>query len=180
VPQEVQKVNENFQEIYEKYHKEIYFFLLKLTGYRKDLAEELTQETLYQTFLSLHKYRGECGIKTWIFQIAKNTCFKYYRKNPIHISMDEEEFQEVQIPESCKSVEEYLVDKEFSRLLLQCIRKLKPKYQDVLIYRLYLELHFAQIGKMLKISENSAKVIYHRGREMLKKEMEVLHFGRNG
>lgn len=49
-------MNEDFQKIYEKYDKEIYFFLLKLTGYRKDLAEELTQETLYQTFLSLHKF----------------------------------------------------------------------------------------------------------------------------
>lgn len=172
-------MNEDFQEIYEKYHKEIYFFLLKLTGYRKDLAEELTQEALYQTFLSLHKYRGECGIKTWIFQIAKNTCFKYYKKNPIHVSMDTEEFQKVQIPDLRKAPEENLMDREFARLLLRCIHKLKPKYQDVLIYRLYLELQFSQIGKLLKISENSAKVIYHRGREMLKKEMEVQHYGRS-
>lgn len=172
-------MNEDFQEIYEKYHKEIYFFLLKLTGYRKDLAEELTQETLYQTFLSLHKYRGECGIKTWIIQIAKNTCFKYYKKNPIHISLDSDEFMEVQIPDLGNSPEKYLADRELNDILMKCIHKLKPKYQDVLIYRLYLDMHFPQIGKLLKISENSAKVIFHRGKEMLKKEMEELHYGRN-
>lgn len=171
-------MNEDFQEIYEKYHKEIYFFLLKLTGYRKDLAEELTQETLYQTFLSLHKYRGDCSIKTWIFQIAKNTCFKYFKKNPIHISMDADEFIKDQVPDLSKTPENYLIDMEFTNVLLKCIRKLKPNYQDVLIYRLYLDMHFSQIGKLMRISENSAKVIYHRGKEMLKKEMEELHYGR--
>ncbi len=171
-------MNEDFQEIYKKYDKEIYLFLLKLTGYRKDLAEELTQETLYQTFLSLHKYRGECGIKTWIYQIAKNTCFKYFKKNPILVSMDTEEFMEIQLPDKGKAPEEYLLDREFTDILMQSIHQLKSKYQDVLIYRLYLEMHFAQIGKLMKISENSAKVIYHRGKEMLKKEMEDRHYGK--
>ena len=67
----------DFEELYQLYQKDIYFFLLKLTGYEVSLAEELTQETFYQAFFSLKNFRGECAIKSWLCQIAKNTYYKY-------------------------------------------------------------------------------------------------------
>ena len=70
----------DFEELYQLYQKDIYFFLLKLTGYEVSLAEELTQETFYQAFFSLKNFRGECAIKSWLCQIAKNTYYKYLRE----------------------------------------------------------------------------------------------------
>ena len=80
------------EELYKMYSHMIFLFLLKMVNYKEDLAEELTQETFYQVCISLHRFKGECEIKTWICQIAKNTCYKYYKKNPIHISMDTSAF----------------------------------------------------------------------------------------
>lgn len=45
------------------------------------------------------------------------------------------------------------------------------KYRDVMVLRVYAELPFSQIAQILRISENSAKVIYFRAKKML---MEVL------
>lgn len=164
-----------FQALYEAYSRDIYRFLLRMVNYREDLAEELTQETFYQAFLSLHRYRGDCEIKTWLCQIAKNTCFKYYKKNPVIISLDGTNFtdyQEADLLQLTESMECRLERKELSACILQCIQKLKPKYKDVLIYRLYFELPFEKIGILLHIKENSAKVIYFRGKELLKQSLK--------
>lgn len=170
-------MNEEFQKIYENYSKEIYIFLLKMVGFRKDVAEELTQETFYQVFISLHRYRGECDIKTWICQIAKNSCFKYYKKNPIQISLQSDDFNESDLKEIVVDPEEYLERMELAELLRAYIIKLKPKYRDVLTFRLYFGTPFKQIGSLLHINENSAKVIYYRGREMIKRMLKETYYG---
>ena len=41
---------QEFDVIYQKYHDDIYRFLMKLTIYNSYLAEELTQETFYRVY----------------------------------------------------------------------------------------------------------------------------------
>lgn len=162
---------DDFQEIYEKYRDEIFLFILKIVNNQVELAEELTQETFYQTFISLHRFKGICELKTWICQIAKNVCFKYFKKNPIHISIEDKEISRQNIDVSKSSVETLIVEEEMSKYFIKCIQKLKKKYRDVLIYRLYFEMSFNKIGKCMNISENSAKVIFYRGKEMLRESI---------
>ena len=62
---------QELEQLYADYNKDIYNFLLKISGYNSTLAEELTQETFYQAFISIAKFQGRCQIKTWLCQIAK-------------------------------------------------------------------------------------------------------------
>jgi RNA polymerase sigma-70 factor (ECF subfamily) len=140
-------------------------------NYNKSLAEELTQETFYQVFISLHRFKGKSDIKTWMCQIAKNVCFKYFRKNPINVSFDSEEVNESFIDMVEKSPEELLVCKEFNEIILKSIINMNDKYRDVLVYRIYENMPFKKIANAMDISENSAKVIFYRGKEMLKKNL---------
>jgi RNA polymerase sigma-70 factor (ECF subfamily) len=157
----------DFQELYQRYNKDIYYFILKMTYYNSDLAEELTQETFYQLYISLARFKGKCDIKTWICTIAKNVCFKYYRKNPVVVSMDQ-----VYYHNSIEMDFEKMIDnKEAATQIIAEILKLREKYREVLIYRLYFELSFKSIGEILKINQNSAKVIYYRGKEMVKSRL---------
>lgn len=71
---------EDFEEIYRKYQPEVFRFILRMTGSEPQTAEELTQETFYQAFLSFGRFRGECSMRTWLFQIAKNVYAKFVRK----------------------------------------------------------------------------------------------------
>lgn len=52
---------ESFEEVYQKYLKEVYCFLLRLSGDR-EIAEELTQQTFAIAFEKLENFRGECKI----------------------------------------------------------------------------------------------------------------------
>lgn len=158
----------DFQELYQRYNKDIYYFILKMTYYNSDLAEELTQETFYQLYISLSRFKGKCDIKTWICTIAKNVCFKYYRKNPLVVSMDQVHYNNnVQM-----DFEKMIDNKEVASQIIAEILKLRKKYREVLIYRLCFDLSFESIGEILDINQNSAKVIYFRGKEMIKNRLE--------
>ncbi|MGL4344627.1 MAG: RNA polymerase sigma factor [Cellulosilyticaceae bacterium] len=162
----------DFEEIYEIYHKDIFLFILRIVNHQTELAEELTQETFYQAFTSLHRFKGTCKLKTWICQIAKNVCFKYFKKNPIHMSIDNE-FNRIQDTALfVTSLEQEIIDKEIRAYFMDCIQNLGKKYRDVLMYRIYFEMSFAEIAESLNISESSAKVIFHRGKEKLQSQLK--------
>ena len=63
------------EEIYQKYAKTVYRYLLSLTN-DEDLAEELTQETFYQAIRSSDRFDGSCKLTTWLCAIATNVLFR--------------------------------------------------------------------------------------------------------
>lgn len=58
-----------FEEMYRLYFKDVYLFILT-TSRNPDTAEEITQETFFKALKNIGKYRGECSVKTWLFQIV--------------------------------------------------------------------------------------------------------------
>lgn len=165
-------LNTEFASIYDAYYHDVYLYLVTLTNGRRDLAEELTQETFFQVFLSLHRFKGESSIKTYIVSIARNTCKNYYKKNPIMSGSEDMEWMINDETQSTVSIEEYLLKVEQREELRKVILGLDPKYRDIVIYRIYHELSFQKISQFMKISENSAKVLFFRAKSMIKKKME--------
>lgn len=53
---------ESFEEVYQKYLKEVYCFLLRLSGDR-EIAEELTQQTFAIAFEKLENFRGNVNYR---------------------------------------------------------------------------------------------------------------------
>lgn len=157
---------DDFQKLYEDYYQVIYKFLLKITNFNLDLADELTQETFFQVYISLHKYKGNSSIVTWMCSIAKNVCYKYYKKHPIMLDITEaKEVKSI-------SLEEAIERKELFNKIIKEIVELKKKYKDVLTYRLFFDMPFSEIALLIGISESSAKVIFHRGKNMVKDKLE--------
>jgi len=158
-----------FEDLYNEYRQDVFRFLFLLTGYHRQLADELTQETFYQAMLSFHRYRGECQIKTWLCQIAKNTYFNFIRKD--------KKIKQVPIEECDRHVALSLTvatDYETKELIgnaIKVIMQLDDKTRDVLIYRIFSELTYAQISTLLGINESSAKVIFMRGKCKLQNKL---------
>ncbi len=156
-----------FENLYKEYFPRVFAFLYKLTEQR-DLAEELTQETFYQAFVSFYRFRGDSDVFTWLASIAKHTYYRYLRKNKYQIdSISTELIADIYYNDEGDRLEE-AVERQ---LLLESTRKamaaLPEKYRDVTILRIYADMSYAQIGKALHISENSARVIYHRAKKMM-------------
>ena len=61
----------NFEEVYAVYFDDVYRYLLSLSG-SESTAEELTSETFFRAMDALDRFRGECSVRVWLCQIAKN------------------------------------------------------------------------------------------------------------
>ncbi len=158
---------EDFKEIYEKYQPEVYRFLLRLTNFDMLLAEELSQETLYQAFLSFGRFRGECSLRTWLFQIAKNVHAKYIRKESRQREM-RKRHTDTESPAPTEDMER----QEMLSRMRALIAELDDPARTILQYRLYSDADYAEIGRILNMRENTAAVIYNRTVARLRKAMK--------
>ena len=81
------------EELYREYGKIVYHFLLSVC-HDTQLAEELTQETFLQAFLSLERFDGSCKMSVWLCQIAKHLFYRHLGKNGREIPTEQAQMPE--------------------------------------------------------------------------------------
>lgn len=158
---------EAFEDIYEKYYRKLYLFLLKLSG-DQSLAEELTQETLYRAFLHIGQYEGRSTLYTWLCKIAKNSYLAEMNSRK-RIAESEEAWE----PASETNLEEDVINRHLRDALRREILHLPEPYASVCALRIYAELSYREISAEFGKSESWAKVTYFRGKAMLTERMET-------
>ena len=157
---------ERFEDIYVKYYRKIYLFLLKLSA-NQSLAEELTQDTLYRAFLHIDQYEGRSSVYTWLCQIAKNNWLAEMKKQKPLIEMEDTTEYDSGI-----NLEEDVLNRQLLHLMKQEILYLPEPYVSVCMLRIYADLPYAEIASAFQKSESWAKVTYFRGKAMLMERME--------
>ena len=70
----------DFDAIYQTYFKSVYQYIRQLSG-NEHIAEEITSDTFFKAMKSIDDFRGECDMRVWLCQIAKNTYYSYRKKN---------------------------------------------------------------------------------------------------
>ena len=155
-----------FDEIYSEYILYVRRFLLRLCNGNEYTAEDLTQETFFQAYKSIHRFEGNCRVETWLCSIAQNVFYAFLRKEN-----KQKHLEKTQILEEDAGYfiqEEHYLEHDVAVILNQ----LPNLTSKVLSYRLFQDTPYSEISSLLGISENSAKVIYHRGRIKLKMILE--------
>lgn len=158
---------DNFEKLYKEYYPRVYAFLYKLC-HDKDMTEEMTQDTFYELYKSLHRYNGSCKLFTFIASIAKNVYYKYIRKKKLEY-IDIESVMELQ--DTDDTPEEACLRSLWSKEIRNVIEKLPKNYRDVVILRVYADLSFPDVAGALGISTSSAKVIFHRAKKIISEEL---------
>ena len=159
----------DMKKICEEYYQTVYGYLVTITGRDYDLAEDLTQETLYRAIKNAGKFRGDAKMSTWLCQIAKYTFYQYLdkKKRKKEVSMD----SAVEIATGQHLEKEYISNEQKLEIYKK-IQKLESPTKDVLMLRLSGELSFREIGEILGKTENWARVTFYRGKQMIGKEIE--------
>ncbi len=74
----------DFEQVYRKYFNDVFLYISRLSG-DLHIAEEITSETFLKALTSINKFRGECDVRVWLFQIAKNTYYTYRWEQWVYI-----------------------------------------------------------------------------------------------
>lgn len=150
-------------ELYSMYYRQIYNYLYGLTG-KRELAEDLLQETFYRVYKNIGSFRGESKVSTWIYQIAKYT-YLDEKKKVIRDDKIEEHLK--MMHQYNESPESTAVSNEKKAELLVAVQSLPDIQRDVVILRAFNELSFRDVGEVFGKTENWAKVNYYRAKDKL-------------
>lgn len=163
-----------FEEIYARYYKEVYYYLLSLDGNR-DTAEELTQETFFRAMKAIHKFKGECGLGTWLCQIAKYTYFSWKKKHRNEVvsgspEVDEQDrFRSNQLE---RPLDEQVEQRQESMEIYRILHCLEEPYKEVFTLRVLGELSYREIGEVFGRKEGWARTTFHRAKLKIQQLMQ--------
>ena len=161
-------VMNSLEQAYIELQPKLYtFFIMKTSN--KTVAEDLTQDVFYEASKTIHQFKGDSTISTWLFSIARHLLAKYYRSKKYEQSLKDKLGNSI---ERVISTETAFEIKEELRLLQLHIANLDDVVKDILLLRLYGELSFAEIGGFIGKSDNYARVTYFRAKQKIMKEME--------
>lgn len=148
---------------------EVYGFMLKRTGNEAD-TEDIVIETFAKAFDRISTYNPEYAFNTWLIAIAKNVHIDLLRKKRSSLFVeitDEEDQQAYNVADSSPSPEDKLIKEQNLSSLLECIKKLKPQYQEVIQLRYFQEMSYQEIADQLTEPLNNVKVKLLRAKKLL-------------
>ena len=159
----------DFEKLYRTYFSDVYLYILRLSR-NEHTAEEITSETFFYALQSIDRFRGDCDVRVWLCQIAKNRDYTYIRKNSRTVSDDENTMQE--IPDLSPNVAEEYARHEEIEEIQKILHDVSDPYKEVFMWRVYAQLSFRQIAQIFGKTENWACVTYHRARKMIQRRLE--------
>lgn len=149
-----------FEAVYSCYFSAVYKYLLKRCG-DPSLSEELTSDTFFKALCALDGFRGECDVKSWLIQIAKNCLASHMRKNAgLHL-----------LPMPIQDIAAQGSSPDAGDAL-DALRGLRAPYGEIVRLRVFGQLSFREIAKLFGKTENWACVSYHRARKMMREKLE--------
>lgn len=161
------------QYIMEKYNRRLYFSVRKIVTSHHD-TDDIIQNTLIKIFNSLHSFRNEASLYTFIYRIAANEAITTLRKRAReqkYVSQTPfEEFDNI-------ATDEALYDgNTIEKKLQHAIAMLPEKQKIVFSLRYYDQIPYKKLSEILETSEGALKASYHLAREKielhLKKSLE--------
>jgi RNA polymerase sigma-70 factor (ECF subfamily) len=166
---------ELLDKLIELYQHRLLRYLLFLTG-KREVAEDLFQETWMRVLLRGAQYNGKARFDTWLFTIARNLVIDLSRKRTM-ASLDEmseggEDERPFEIAIDGPSPLDQFRSREDCAEVAEVLLKLEPNYREVLVLRFHEEMSLDEIAKMTSAPLSTVKSRLYRGLAALKPEME--------
>lgn len=154
----------HFAPLYNKYHEMIFRYIFKRVE-DEESAYDITSSVFVKaiTFLKTYEHRG-LPFSSWLFRIAKSELYQSFRdkKTRRTVSLDTMQlavvFEEFDLDES----------EERKSILLKVLPMLKPAQLELIEMRFFEQRSFKEMGEILDMTENNAKVKTFRALTKLK------------
>jgi RNA polymerase sigma-70 factor (ECF subfamily) len=167
-----------FRHFVEKYKQDIYYLALDLTGHHHD-AEDLSQEVFIKVYSSIHSFRRDAALSSWLYRITVNAFIDKKRKKAwqiLRFKLDSYDEADSPVPEPKEfgisgDPERRMEGILFQEHLKKALKKLSPKEKTVFILRHYHDKSIKEIAEMLEIASGTVKSLIFRTVKKLQKEL---------
>ena len=147
-----------FLVLFDRYGALTYAFLRRRIG-NPEIARELNQDLYVGVLESLHRFRGECSFKTWLFRLAHHRLSNQRRRWRTHIdelpdAVPEDLSQEIKTPDDERPDEQ--VDRaEVGRILRKCLAGLTEVERAVIVGQYFEGVTLDELTRNLKLTNKS-------------------------
>jgi RNA polymerase sigma-70 factor, ECF subfamily len=170
----IEKDPSAFAELFHLYYKPIFGYIFRRIG-DFDTAADIAIETFTKIFRHIRyfEYRG-ISIKVWIYRIASNEINQFFRNKKKHNRLFErlEEDQDFRhyIDDDRARLEVELHKHEQYLSVLEQVKTLPIKYQEVIALRYFEGKENKEIAEILNLNEGTLKSLLSRGLEKLREK----------
>ncbi|WP_426751876.1 sigma-70 family RNA polymerase sigma factor [Myxococcus sp. Y35] len=163
------------EEVLARHEMQVYRYGLRMCG-SEDEAKEVLQETLIAAFRNIHAFRGEAGLSTWLFQIARTHCFRQRRRRvgapsafqPLDGAVAAQVAAEDAAPDMASHA------RQMGEVLQAAILALPEAQREVLILRDVEGLTAEEAAEVVGIEVRALKSRLHRARLQLREHLATL------
>lgn len=166
-------MNTVFQELYDKYHQDLFQFLYYMVRNREQ-AEDLVQEVYIKVLKAYERFEGKSSEKTWLFSIARHVAIDHFRKQKgwKQRLMETFDWNTQQVKDNQPLPEEITLQNEEIKQMYHCLEHVTVDQRAVILLRYMQSLSITETAEALGWTESKVKTTQHRALKQLKSYME--------
>ena len=148
----------DFDEIYDEYFDRIYYKILGSVKNAED-AEDIAQEVFVSVYKNLSKFRADSKIYTWIYRIAINKTYDFFRKKKIDLELNEE----------ILNIEDNS-DLNSPMIIQENLKKMSKKEREILLLKDVYGYKLREISDLKGRNISTIKSIYYKALKSLEED----------
>ena len=144
---------------------------------RNQDVEDIAQQVLIKAYLSLKRFDLRSAFGTWLYKIAVNECWDYFRKKKVRRTVYEADLSEEQLRQmemvpahtggATRSREDAASRAQQRQLLDRLLAELDETDRSMLVMKEVAGFTVEEIGKVFGLNVNTVKVRMFRARSRL-------------
>jgi len=140
----------DFDNIYEEYFDRVYYKVLSVVKNNDD-AEDICQETFISVYKNLSKFREESNIYTWIYRIAINKTYDFFKKRKLEFEINDDVLS---LPED--------VNFDTKVILEEKLKLISEKEKEIVILKDIYGYKLKEIAEMKNMNLSTVKSVYYK------------------
>lgn len=154
-----------------------YVYMIVKNGVSIYITDEDIEEIISDVFIAIWKnssvLSNTTDIKAYLTGTAKNVIKNKYRKSEINFSISD--YEEKIMDNS--NLEKIAEESEKSIIIKECLKKIKEEEYTIFIMFYYESKAIKEIAEKLNCSVGKVKVVLHRVRKIIKRNLEDGGYG---
>jgi RNA polymerase sigma-70 factor (ECF subfamily) len=151
-----------------KYREAVYRIARRMLRSHED-ASDVTQEVFIRVHRSLPRFEARSSLKTWLYRITVNLSLDRSARGSRFVlsGLRELEWE----PSSEQDPAVTAVDKELGRVIQAAVDELPPRQRAMMQLRLYQDLPYADIARIMGCAEGTVKATMFAGMAKLRRAL---------
>nr|WP_323787980.1 RNA polymerase sigma factor [Psychroserpens sp.] len=147
-----------FNELLQLYKERLYWHIRHIVKSHDD-ADDVLQNTFIKVYKSIHNFKGDSKLYSWMYRIATNESITHINKNSKRRQLSSEEYQNQAINNLKADV--YFEGEDIQIQLQKAIATLPDKQQLVFNMKYFEHIKYKDMSEILETSEGALKASYH-------------------